>query len=244
MHELYRLEQTALEGYASHNFPKVMIALTNFANITLSSLYFDITKDCLYANDIYSVERRAVITVFEHILRTITPIMAPVLPHLAEEIHDHWKSDGKSVFMSQWTPLSSEWNDAEAARTMLEHLRLRSTVLSLLEKARTQKLLRSSLEAEVDLVIPTLENHLDLKGQEHLLKTLFIVSDVKIGKALSPRDMTPSWSFLEEMSNYQGSELLVRVRPATGEKCPRCWTYTRLADEAVCHRCSDILSKL
>jgi isoleucyl-tRNA synthetase len=84
-----------------------MIALTNFANITLSSLYFDITKDCLYANDTYSVERRAVITVFEHILRTITSVMAPVLPHLAEEIHDHWKSDGKSVFMSQWTPLVS-----------------------------------------------------------------------------------------------------------------------------------------
>ncbi len=64
---------------------------------------------------------------------------------------------------------------------MSEYLRLRSTVLALLEKARTQKLvdridqvtvltticrlLRSSLEAEVDLVIPTQENHLDLKGQ-------------------------------------------------------------------------------
>ncbi len=84
-----------------------MIALINFANITLSSLYFDITKDCLYANDTHSAERRAVITVFEHILSTITSVMAPVLPHLAEEIHDHWKSDGKSVFMSRWTPLVS-----------------------------------------------------------------------------------------------------------------------------------------
>lgn len=83
MHELYNLEQTALEGYASYNFPKgaffssfraivvdnsqVINALNNFANITLSSLYFDITKDCLYADSLTSPERRAVVTVLEHV---------------------------------------------------------------------------------------------------------------------------------------------------------------------------------
>lgn len=125
MHELYRLEQVALEGYTSYNFPKgwqhsttsirlvltcfgvVMVALTNFANITLSSLYFDITKDCLYANHSCSIERRGVLTVFEQTLSTITSVMAPVLPHLAEEIHEHWKSDGKSFFTNRWVPLVS-----------------------------------------------------------------------------------------------------------------------------------------
>lgn len=41
--------------------------LNNFTNITLSSLYFDITKDCLYANGVDSLERRAVITVLEQV---------------------------------------------------------------------------------------------------------------------------------------------------------------------------------
>jgi isoleucyl-tRNA synthetase len=49
--------------FTSSYFQLVMNSLTNFANITLSSLYFDITKDCLYANDIQSVERRAVVTI-------------------------------------------------------------------------------------------------------------------------------------------------------------------------------------
>jgi len=40
----------------------VMNSLSNFANITLSSLYFDITKDCLYANGMQSTERRAIVT--------------------------------------------------------------------------------------------------------------------------------------------------------------------------------------
>ena len=87
MHELYKLESVALEGYASYNFPKgwfisrleslfterpfllsVINSLTNFTNITLSSLYFDITKDCLYANSLHSEERRAVVTVLEQVI--------------------------------------------------------------------------------------------------------------------------------------------------------------------------------
>jgi isoleucyl-tRNA synthetase len=76
MNELFKLDQTTADGYASYNFQKgetssrfrdlrrsccsiVMNSLSNFANITLSSLYFDITKDCLYAND---KQRRAVVT--------------------------------------------------------------------------------------------------------------------------------------------------------------------------------------
>lgn len=49
-------------------FLTVTNALVNFANVTLSSLYFDITKDCLYANSLHSVERRAVVTVLEKVL--------------------------------------------------------------------------------------------------------------------------------------------------------------------------------
>ncbi len=47
--------------------PVVMSTLGQFANITLSSLYFDIMKDCLYANSITSIERRSVITVLEQV---------------------------------------------------------------------------------------------------------------------------------------------------------------------------------
>ncbi|KAF8639113.1 hypothetical protein AX17_001728 [Amanita inopinata Kibby_2008] len=246
MHELYRLEQTALEGYASYNFPKVMTALTNFANITLSSLYFDITKDCLYANDLHSIERRAVITVFEHILSSMTSVMAPVLPHLAEEIHEHWKPNGNSVFAEKWTPLGPEWEDSEAADTMSEFLRVRGTVLTLLEKAREQKLLRSSLEAEVDIVVPDNSmNGLNLMGQECLLKTLFIVSDVTISEALPSPHASLPWSFPDKISGFRADdqEIMIRVRPSSREKCPRCWSYTRSTGDILCRRCADVVGQ-
>lgn len=45
----------------------VVTALSNFTNATLSSLYFDITKDTLYANTLDSIERRSVVTVLEKV---------------------------------------------------------------------------------------------------------------------------------------------------------------------------------
>ncbi|KAJ8589705.1 hypothetical protein M405DRAFT_817513, partial [Rhizopogon salebrosus TDB-379] len=68
---------------------------------------------------------------------------------------------------------------------MASLLKMRSVVLSLLEKARGDKHLKNSLEAEVDIILP---NGLSVRPyflqlierEETFLKTLFIVSDAKI----------------------------------------------------------------
>ena len=59
----------------------VINELSYFANITLSSFYFDINKDCLYADRVDGVERRRVLTVLDEVLTTMTRVLAPVLPH-------------------------------------------------------------------------------------------------------------------------------------------------------------------
>lgn len=48
----------------------VVSSVMNFTNGTLSSLYFDITKDTLYAGAADSLERRAVVTVLQHVRRS------------------------------------------------------------------------------------------------------------------------------------------------------------------------------
>ena len=80
--------------------------LSYFANITLSSFYFDMNKDCLYADREDGIERRRVLTVLDQVLTTMTKVLAPVLPHLAEEIHQTlYGADAPSVFTTPWTPL-------------------------------------------------------------------------------------------------------------------------------------------
>ncbi|KAE9386150.1 isoleucyl-tRNA synthetase [Gymnopus androsaceus JB14] len=253
MHELYMLEKTALKGYEEYDFAKVTTALVNFANVTLSSLYFDITKDCLYANSMQSVERRAVVTVLEKILHTTTSILAPILPHLAEEIHEHFYHSAAepktttSFFENPWKPLDPEWEDPEAAKDMHSLLRVRKAVLGLLEKARGDKLVKSSLEAEVDIIVP---NDCDvplvdlLKREEEILKTLFIASDVSIldEGSLGSGTQSLEWVYTESFEIGDDMDALgLRVRPASLGKCPRCWTFTKPAEEATCARCAEVI---
>ena len=137
---MHELDAIARSGYSAYNFPKgrllspflmafcslfaVVTALSNFANITLSSFYLDITKDRLYANAPDSVDRRAVITVMEQvgtfshslamfltrrkILDTMMNVMGPIVPQLAQEIHEALLPPGEpitSVFALPWSPV-------------------------------------------------------------------------------------------------------------------------------------------
>ncbi|KAJ3799765.1 tRNA synthetases class I-domain-containing protein [Lentinula aff. detonsa] len=254
MHELYVLEQTAIKGYEEYDFAKVTSALVNFANITLSSLYFDITKDCLYANSFQSLERRAVVTVLEKILNTTTSILAPILPHLAEEIHDHLQPHNtttKSFFEKEWKTLDPEWEDYAAAKDMSYLLKLRKSVLGLLEEGRRDQKVKSSLEAGIDIIIHDADKDHPiiklLKREESLLKTLFITSDASLD------DEEFSVNILKYLDQlYTDSvklekdldSLRILLRPALLMKCPRCWTFTRRREEETCARCADVLRSL
>ncbi|KAJ8587056.1 hypothetical protein M405DRAFT_822251 [Rhizopogon salebrosus TDB-379] len=60
-----------------------------------------------------------------------------------------------SVFARKWTPVSAEWNDPQAEQDMSSVLKMRTVVLSLLEKLwGTSKHLKNSLEADVDIILP------------------------------------------------------------------------------------------
>ena len=40
---------------------------------------------------------------------------------------------------------------------------------------------------------------------------------------------------------HKGESLTVRVEPALGKKCPRCWNYRELGKDGVCKRCEEAL---
>ena len=49
-------------NYENNEFHKIYIELLNFCTIDLSSLYFDIRKDCLYCDDQDSQKRKTPLT--------------------------------------------------------------------------------------------------------------------------------------------------------------------------------------
>ncbi|EPQ53661.1 isoleucyl-tRNA synthetase [Gloeophyllum trabeum ATCC 11539] len=244
LHELTKLDKVAREGYATYNFAKVVNAMSNFCNVTLSSLYFDVTKDCLYADARNSAQRRAVLTVLEQVLRTMVFVMAPILPHLAEDVHHVMSgaedpASGRSVFTTTWEPLPSEWENPCVEGDMNRLLSLRTDVLALLEKARRNKNIGSSLEADVEILVrnQSTDIHPLLRREQDFLRTLFIVSDVSVHDE-TPEDHTSlPW---KHEADY-GNDLRVVVRPANLTKCPRCWTFTRHPEEILCRRCADVI---
>ncbi|VDC07472.1 unnamed protein product [Peniophora sp. CBMAI 1063] len=266
MHRTWELEKTALEGYEAYNFAKVVNALTTYTTTTLSALYFDITKDALYASAPTSLERRRAVTVCRAVLKTLTRICAPVTPFLAEEAHWHAQraltppssqpneseigTTGRSLFEEPWTPLNeSKWKDELAAKEMGSLLKVRGSVLGLLETARRDKYMNGSLEAEVDVILPSGGKAGDvgelLRREEGTLKTLFIVSDANVvGECAIESDKEEyDWVYTENVE-VEGVNVGLRLRPARRDKCPRCWTFTREEDERLCRRCEGVLGEL
>lgn len=68
---------------------RVYQALQRFTVLDLSSFYLDAAKDRLYVSGAASTDRRACQTVLAALLEGLLPLIAPLLPHMAE---DAWQN--------------------------------------------------------------------------------------------------------------------------------------------------------
>ncbi|GAA5989113.1 hypothetical protein JCM10908_001163 [Rhodotorula pacifica] len=261
LHELYELDQTARDAFATYQFNKAYQALSAFSNTTLSSFYFDVTKDSLYADSHSSLARRQIVHVLQKVFDTYVAVLAPMAPLLAEEIHHYAQGHQKdpsenesarSVFEKGWPEAPPLWKAPETKATMLELLGLRDAVNGLLEQARNDKRIGSSTEATV--VISGAPDA--LRAHSDLLPKLLIVSDVKLASETTSAsdNVSPVWHYQAQL---EGSSTSVAIVPTGLGKCRRCWQYTvegpssevMQAQEAdakrpdLCTRCEDVLDE-
>ena len=105
-----------------------MVALTNFANITLSSLYFDITKDVLYASDVHSMERRVVVDTLRRVSMIITEPMNGV-SHPSLDIANNDLSTGPCASLPRGRNICTSWNWSLWTLLLYEQVGIISTSL-------------------------------------------------------------------------------------------------------------------
>ena len=96
LHILSEYNHKTLSAYNSFEFSGVHHALSTFLPNDLSSFYFDIVKDCLYCDEEESRRRRSTVTTLYHLLKTIVLSVAPIAPHLAEEVAQHAPFQGEA----------------------------------------------------------------------------------------------------------------------------------------------------
>jgi isoleucyl-tRNA synthetase len=148
-----------------------------FANDDLSAFFFDIRKDSLYCDAPTDPKRRAYRTVLDTMFHALVRWLNPVLVFTTEEVWGTRYPDGGSVHLLEWPEIDTEWRENDALEAKWTALReLRETVTEAIEPLRREKVIGSSLEAEV--TVPS-------DADPALLAELFIVSSVRKGDALA-----------------------------------------------------------
>ncbi|HLZ34542.1 MAG TPA: isoleucine--tRNA ligase [Nitrospira sp.] len=232
---LMRLEELkgkVRKAYDDFEFHAIYHALNNFCSVDLSAVYLDILKDRLYTFRADSPLRRGSQTVLYEIITAMTKLMAPVLSFTAEEIwrslatHTGGAPGPVSVHLSEFPVARSEWQDAKLAQRWDQLLEVRVAVQAALEDRRREKVIGSSLEADIEIKASS-EKYEFLQSYEADLSTIFIVSRVT----------------LTQVHNLPHKpDVLVVVSKSTSEKCERCWNYREAVGKnkqhtTLCDRC-------
>ncbi|MBW0144350.1 isoleucine--tRNA ligase [Sphingomicrobium clamense] len=149
LHRLAEIDGVLRQAVEDFDFNLYTRTLADFANEELSAFFFDIRKDCLYCDDTQGVKRRSYRTVLDILFHAMVRWAAPVLVFTAEEVWGTRYPDGGSVHLLEWPEVDAGWKDEALAKRWGELIALRESVTEAIEPYRKDKVIRSSLQAEV-----------------------------------------------------------------------------------------------
>ena len=227
--KLNNLIKVCTEAYDAYDFNKAYQAINNFCVVQMSNFYLDIIKDRLYTAKPDSIERRAAQTTMYKILDALVKILAPMTCFTAEEI---WKymphsasENQESVMLTQYPEVNNEYDNKELEEKWNKIIKLKDIVSKKLEEARAEKIIGHSLNAKVT-IYANANDYEFLKNNQELLMTVFIISDLQLEKS--------------------DEEMKVEVEQAEGQKCERCWMYSKTVGQdkdnpTICNRCSQAI---
>lgn len=250
---LHRIEEVFSEvtdAFEHYQFFRFFQTVQNFCVVDLSNFYLDIAKDRLYISHENSPRRRSCQTVLAIAVENLVKAIAPVLSHLAEDIWQFlpYKTPYKSVFESGWVKTEIEWKNPELAASWAKLRQIRTEVNKVMEQARTEKAIGSSLEAKVLLYVRDEEfkNQLTLLNPEGSfsgnqvdeLRYLLLASQIELVTNLEAIQNADYKSELDWLG--------IGVVKAAGKKCDRCWNYSTQVGEfpdepTICERCQAAL---
>src|SRR5699024_9862832 len=213
LHRLQNLVTTVRDGYDKYEFLTVYHQIHNFCTSELSSFYLDFAKDVLYIEAHDNSRRRSIQTVYHEILVTLAKLLAPIIPHTAEEVWEYIPGVEAEYVQLTDIPAPRKVANFDNLEDKWNHfMQVRDDVLKALEEARNEKVIGKSLEAKIT-VVPKDEQTKEVLTNIANIHQLFIVSEAII---------------VESDANtkaYRYVDVLVENHP--GEKCERCRSEER-----------------
>ncbi|MFH1645461.1 MAG: isoleucine--tRNA ligase, partial [Candidatus Omnitrophota bacterium] len=236
----HKLLKEVEQHYDHFQFHKVYHSVYKFCVSDMSNFYLDVLKDKLYTFKHDSLSRRSSQSAMYEVLQVLLASISPILVYTSEEIWQNmpkFKDMPQSVHLSKWPKPEDLKVDDELEEKWQKLIDVRNFVLKVIEEKRSAGIIKSSLQAKVSLYVESDELYSFLSFYGILLKEVFIVSQAEILSEKCPE----SASLSEEIEG-----LGVLVSEAEGEKCARCWNYSKEVgnDEKfkeVCPRCKEVL---
>ena len=233
-----RLARQIDEAYNKYEFSTVYRAVNNFVTTDLSNFYLDFAKDVVYIEAEESAARRSMQTVFYTIAKGLTQLLAPLLPHTADEIWSYLEFEtAKSVHLTDFELVAETAEQTQLIEKWTRFMTLRDVVQKALEEARNEKLIGKSLMAKVTIYADQATSDL-INSINNDVKQLLIVSDfeVVVGTENAPETAT------------RGDNVAVVVTAATGETCERCRVVktdvgTHAEHPTLCGNCASIVEE-
>jgi len=221
------------KAYEAYEFHMATRAIYGFCTVTLSARYFDIIKDRLYTSAPRNLSRRSAQTALYRIADALARMLSPILVFTADEIWDNLPPENARPASVHMGLLPAETGERETGllASWDKLFEIRDDVLQSLEAARVGKQIGSSLEARLEIAAAG-DSYDLLVNYRDELRYLFIVSQVDVLR-----------------SDEGASGVVVRVLPADGKKCERCWNYSTHVGEStrypdVCERCVVALEEI
>jgi isoleucyl-tRNA synthetase len=209
--QTYRLDQLVRDSYEKYDFSNAIRPICEWSSLTLSALYFDIRKDCLYCDRPDSPKRVAARMVMHHVLERLLLWLGPVLCFTTE---DAYQQTGAKDYHAEaiLSPLPDEWLNLKEEERWQRIINVISVVTAALEEKRRDKTIGSALEAAPKIYLSDLE---DLKAFDGIdAAEVFRTSQAEIING-----QPPETAFIDP----QNPQIGVVFAMAQGNKCARSW---------------------
>ena len=212
------VQEEIIAAYENYDFHIVTQKLMQFCSVEMGSFYLDIIKDRQYTAKADSIARRSCQTALFHIVEAMVRWMAPIMSFTAEEI---WQllpgQRDQFVMTDEWYTglFGLQQGEALDDAYWAQLLAVRAEVNKALEVARNDKLIGSSLQAEVTLFANAeLADKLNLLADE--LRFVLLTSKAVVLVA----DSQPEGGLVTDVAG-----LWLQVAASGATKCERCWHH-------------------
>ncbi len=215
------------KAYESYKFTGVYRTLYDYVT-ELSNGYLNATKDRMYCGGVDSHERRSAQTTWAYILSMLVHDMQPILAYTTDEAMEFMpeglKEGQEFAALLDWfqNPMDEKMV-SELLPVYDDMVEVRSAYTKAYETALEEGVVEEKTTQATRATVYAPEKVVsELQGKVDMAEVL-VCSSVDFEVA---------------------DEISVKVAPAEGVRCPRCWNWRPEAEDGLCERCHEVLSNM